>query len=43
MSSAWPFKVLQMIESNNYIIKLTLNFDISSTFDMNDLVIYKTQ
>jgi hypothetical protein len=32
-----------MIESNNYIIKLPLNFDISSTFDMKDLVIYKTQ
>jgi hypothetical protein len=32
-----------MIESNNYIIKLPLNFDISSTFDMKDIVIYKTQ
>jgi len=32
-----------MIESNNYIIKLPLNFDISYTFDMKDLVIYKTQ
>jgi hypothetical protein len=27
VSSARPFKVLQMIESNNYVIKLTLNFD----------------
>jgi hypothetical protein len=35
--------MLQMIESNNYIIKLPLNFDISYTFDMKDLVIYKTQ
>jgi hypothetical protein len=44
MSSARPFKVLKMIELNNYIIKLSLNFDdISSTFDMKDLVIYKTQ
>jgi hypothetical protein len=43
MSNARPFKVLQMIESNNYVIKLPLNFDISSTFDMNNLVIYKTQ
>jgi hypothetical protein len=32
-----------MIESNNYIIKLSLNFDISSTFNTKDLVIYKTQ
>jgi len=43
VSSARLFKVLQMIESNNYIIKLQLNFDISSTFDMKDLVIYKIQ
>jgi len=31
-----------MIESNSYVIKLLLNFDISSTFDMKDLIIYKT-
>ncbi|KAL9407207.1 hypothetical protein Peur_004179 [Populus x canadensis] len=43
VSSARPFKMLQMIESNNYIIKLPLNFDISYNFDMKDLVIYKTQ
>jgi hypothetical protein len=43
VSSARPFKMLQMIKSNNYIIKLQLNFDISYTFDMKDLVIYKTQ
>jgi len=43
VSSARPFKVLKMIESNNYIIKLQLNFDISSTYDMKDFVIYKTQ
>ena len=36
-------KVLQMIESNNYVIKLPLNFDISSTFNMKDLSIYKIQ
>jgi hypothetical protein len=36
--------MLKMIELNNYIINLSLNFDdISSTFDMKDLVIYKTQ
>lgn len=43
VSSARPFKVLQMIKSNNYIIKLSLNFDISSTFNMKDLSIYKIQ
>jgi hypothetical protein len=32
-----------MIESNNYVIKQPLNFDISSTFDMKDFAIYKTQ
>ena len=41
VSSARPFKVLQMIESNNYVIKLSLNFDISSTFNMKDLVFIK--
>jgi hypothetical protein len=41
VSSARPFKVLQMIKSNNYVIKLPLNFDISSTFNMKDLSIYK--
>ena len=35
--------MLQMIESNNYVIKLLLNFDISSTFNMKDLSIYKIQ
>jgi hypothetical protein len=35
--------MLQMIESNNYVIKLPLNFDISSTFNMKDLIIYKIQ
>jgi hypothetical protein len=32
-----------MIESNNYVIKLPLKFDISSTFDMKAFAIYKTQ
>ena len=32
-----------MIKSNNHVIKLLLNFNISSTFDMKDFVIYKTQ
>jgi len=36
-------KVLQIIESNNYVINLPLNFDIISTFDTKDLVICKTQ
>jgi hypothetical protein len=43
VSSARPFKMLQMIESNNYVIKLLLNFDISSIFNMKDLSIYKIQ
>ena len=43
VSSARPFKVLQIIESNSYVIKLLLNFDISSIFDMKDLVICKTR
>jgi hypothetical protein len=43
VSSARPFKVLPMIKSNNYVIKLLLNFDISSTFNMKDLGIYKIQ
>jgi hypothetical protein len=43
LSSARPFKVLQIIESNNYVFKLPLNFDINSTFDMKAFIIYKTQ
>jgi len=43
VSSARPFKVLQMIKSNNYVIKLPLNFDISSTSNMKDLSFYKIQ
>jgi len=43
VSSVRPFKVLQMIKSNNYIIKLPLNFDISSTFNIKDFSIYKIQ
>jgi hypothetical protein len=43
VSSVRPFKVLQMIKSNNYVIKLPLNFDINSTFNMKDLSIYKIQ
>jgi hypothetical protein len=43
VSSARPFKMLQMIESNNYVIKLPLNFNISSSFNMKDLSIYKIQ
>ena len=43
VNSATSFKVLQMIESNSYVIKLPLNFDIIFIFDMKYLVIYKTQ
>jgi hypothetical protein len=43
VSSVKPFKVLQKIESNNNVIKLQLNFDISSTFNMKDLIIHKIQ
>jgi len=43
VSSARPFKVLQMIKSNNYVMKLPLNFNISSIFNMEDLSIYKIQ
>jgi hypothetical protein len=43
VSSVRSFKALQMIESNCYIIKLPLNFNILSTFDMKDIIIYKTQ
>jgi len=43
VSSTRPFKVLQMIKSNNYVIKLPLNFDISSTFNMKDFSFYKIQ
>jgi hypothetical protein len=32
-----------MIKSNNYIIKLPLNFDVSSIFNLKDLSIYKVQ
>jgi hypothetical protein len=32
-----------MIKSNNYVIKIPLNFDINSTFNMKDLGIYKIQ
>ena len=43
MISARSFKELQIIESNSYVIKLSLNFNISSTFYMKDLIIYKIQ
>ena len=43
VSSIKPFKVLQMTKSNSYVIKLSSNFDINSTFDMKDFVMYKIQ
>jgi hypothetical protein len=42
-SNAKPYKVLQMIESNSYVIKFPSHFDISSTFNMKDMLIYKKQ
>jgi len=43
VSCARPFKVLQMIKSNNHVIKLPLKFNIRFIFDMKELVIYKTR
>ena len=43
VGSVRPFKVLQMIKSNSYVIKLPSNFDINSIFNMKDFVLYKIQ
>jgi hypothetical protein len=32
-----------MVELNTYVIKLSLNFGITSTYNTNDLIIYKLQ
>jgi len=42
-SNVIQYKVLQMIKSNIYVIKLQLDFSIISTFNTNDLIIYKLQ
>jgi hypothetical protein len=39
-SARRPFKVLQMIESNNYVINLPLNFDISSIHLIRRISLY---
>ena len=39
--SAGPFKVLQQIGSNAYVIELPSDYGISSTFNIEDLVAYK--
>ena len=39
--SAGPFKVLKWIGSNAYVIELPSDYDISSTFNIEDLVAYK--
>jgi len=39
--SVAPFKILKKINPNAYIIDLSLNFGISSTFNISDLVAYK--
>jgi hypothetical protein len=43
VGSVRPFKVLQMNKSNSYVIKLPSNFNIISTFNMKDFVLYKIQ
>jgi hypothetical protein len=40
MSNTRPFKVLQMIDSNIYVINFSLDFGISSTLNIKDLVVY---
>ena len=38
--SASPFKVLQQVGSNAYVIDLQLDFDISYTFNIKKLIVY---
>ena len=39
--SARPFKILNKLNCNTYVINLLRNYGISCTFNVNDLVIYK--
>jgi len=39
--NAGPLKVLKQINPNVYVIDLPPNFEISSTFNISDLVVYK--
>jgi len=39
--SAGPFKVLQWVGPNAYVLDLLLDFGISSTFNIDDLIVYQ--
>ncbi len=39
--SAGPFRILKKIEPNAYVVDLPLDFGISSTFNISDLIEYK--